>query len=312
MIIVGLTTYPKRYERLIETLPYILNQTLKYDKLCIVIDDNLQENEISNYLKLKDLDNRIEILFGESKWRVANKLLVPYKKYSDSVIITCDDDMYYPNTAFQEMYEVWLNNKECIVAQEINPAQIDCMTVKYINSFDVMLRQKEFGKYLTVCCLFPPKSLEDTDVYNFEKYMYITKGFNDEIWFWLHTTMKGIYVIGLDYTVSYQIDGVSMPFDETALTNVNGNPLEIEAYITRFNEIYGPSLLKTFNEKPIIFNIEYDNLFAFIGNIQWIWQLYHNMYIQLQLGKTIHKSHKFLIKNVINRLVWKKIEKIFI
>jgi hypothetical protein len=308
MIIVSLTTYPKRYKRLKEVLPYILNQTLKFDKLCIVIDDNIAENEIQDYLLLKDLDSRIEILFGESKWRSANKLLTTYKKYPNDIIITCDDDMYYPNTAFQEMYDVWLKNKECIIAQEINPAQIDCLTVKYINSFDVMLRQKEFGKYLSVCCLFPPRSLEDTDVYNYDNFKYVTNGNHDELWFWIHTTIKGIYVIGLDYTVSYQIDEVAMKFDETALTNINGNPKEIEAYIERYNKIYGLKLLNTFNTKPIIFDLEYNNLFAFIGNIQWIWHLYHNMSIQLNLGKTIHKSHLFLINGAITKLQWKSIK----
>ena len=312
MIIASLTTYPKRLKRLKETLPFILNQTLIYDKLCIVIDDNLMENEINEYLKLRELDSRIEILFGENKWRSANKLLVTYKKYPGAIIITCDDDMYYPTTAFQEMYEVWQGNKDCIVAQEINPALIDFMTVKYLNSFDVMLRQKEFGKYLSVCCLFPPYSLEDTDVYNYENFMYVTNGMHDELWFWIHTTIKGIYVIGLDYTVSYQLDGVSMPFDESALTNINGNPKEIEAYISRYNEKYGTKMINTFNEKPIIFTLEYNNLFSFIGNIQWIWQLYHTMNIQLNLGKSIHKSHLFLIDNSLKRFQWKKVDKTFI
>ena len=60
MIIASLTTYPKRLKRLKETLPFILNQTLIYDKLCIVIDDNLMENEINdlfNFIKYKKYEN---------------------------------------------------------------------------------------------------------------------------------------------------------------------------------------------------------------------------------------------------------------
>lgn len=308
MIIASLTTYPKRFDRLLKTLPYILNQSLYFEQLCIVIDDDLSIEDVKKYEDLKKLDNRIQILKGEKKWKSANKLLTTYKEYSNDIIITCDDDMLYPSNAFKQMYDVWKNNQDCIVAQEINPAYIDLVTVKYLNSFDVMLRQKEFGKYLTMCCLFPPKALENTEAYDYEKFEFITHGNHDELWFWLQTTMKGIYVIGLDYTVSYQIDGVAMPYDDSALTHINGNPKEIEGYIERFNQIYNLPLLQVFNDKPIIFHLEYDNLFAFIGNIQWIWQLYHSMNIQIDLGKTIGKSQMYLLEPTIKKFKWKNIK----
>ena len=97
MIIVSITTIPKRLNYLDRVLPILLNQTLKYDKLVINLDNNLTSEEYKAYDKLAERDPRIELYKDcDPKWRSANKLLPTIQRYPDAVVITMDDDLEYP------------------------------------------------------------------------------------------------------------------------------------------------------------------------------------------------------------------------
>lgn len=306
-IIVSLTTYPKRIEYLKTCLPYILNQTLKYDILRINLDDSLTNEEIKLYDEIKKLDSRIEIGFGKSLFRSANKLLPTIKEYPNDLVITCDDDQRYTAEMFKELYDKWLENPNCIIAHEINPVLInENNEVYFMNSFDIKLLQKEFGKYLSNCCLFPPRTFENTDVFNEKDFMYVTNAKHDELWFWLHSTMKGVYCIGLNSTMSLELDEITLPLDETALTNENKENDVIAGYIKRYNELYKDKLLDIFKKNPIIINLTKDNYQAIIGNLNILYNFYFKNALIFKIDSTIKKSHIKLLYRYIHKIKnWK-------
>lgn len=295
MIIVSTTTIPCRKELFLKTIPHILNQTYKFDKYCINIDDNLTEEDYAFYEGLKKLDPRIEITKCEAKWRVNNKLLPTIKKYPDDVVITIDDDMDYEEHCIEELVDVWEKNKDCIVCHEINPAiMTPTGELRYLNTLDVKLYQKEFGKYLTHSCLFPPHIFNNTDVFDYDTMMAMTDGNNDEFWFWTQTTIKGVYVIGLDWTISMSIDSnFRHEKEDYTLTNTNCQQFVIDTYNYRFNSKYGEAIKKSMNENPIIFYVNRENLQAIVASLGQIKSLYGGFYkIIFKVDKTsMKRSH---------------------
>ena len=66
-IVVSLATYSGCLPRLEKTLPYILNQTLKYDVLLINVQDDISDEEFSKFESLSKYDSRIVVKKCHSK-----------------------------------------------------------------------------------------------------------------------------------------------------------------------------------------------------------------------------------------------------
>jgi hypothetical protein len=274
-VIVSITTIPKRKEMFLQTLPFILQQ--KYvKKICINLDNNLSQEDYDFYDKqVATQDSRIELdKTCESKWRSANKLLPTIQKYPDDVIVTMDDDLSYDENCVKELVEMYEKNPDCIICQEINPAVIMNGELRYVNTLDIKLMQKEFGKYLSHSCLFPPHVFDDTEVFDFDKMMKLTNGTHDELWFWEQTTLKGVQVIGLDYTISMGIDSTIQHNGDYQLTDINAQQTNIDNYNFKFNCEYADKIQKVIRSKPIEFFVTRENLQAHVGSLWQIKQLY--------------------------------------
>lgn len=281
--VVSLATYSGRLPRLEKTLPYILNQTLPYDILLINVQDDMSDEEFSKFESLSKHDSRIIVKKRPAKWRSFNKFIHAYKEYKDHTIITVDDDICYPKHMISTLFDTHIRHPNTIIAHELNPIDIDCSSGKIINRMaaDIKLRQKCFNKYLTGCCLFPPNIFDDCidDLSDFDEFMKITNATHDELWLWIHSTIKGIPVIGLDYTWTFDLDG-AIPSDEKSLCRINGNPMNVAEYDKRINESkYGKMLYNIVNETPVVFTVSNTNLLAITGNMSAINRIYQNFKI---------------------------------
>jgi hypothetical protein len=298
-VIVSITTIPKRKEMFLQTLPFILQQ--KYvKKICINLDNNLSQEDYDFYDKqVATQDSRIELdKTCDAKWRVCNKLLPTIKKYPNDVIVTMDDDLSYDEDCVKELVEMYEKNPDCIIAQEINPAIYRNGELRYYNTLDIKLMQKEFGKYLTHSCLFPPHVLDNTEVYDYDKMMKFTQGNNDELWFWEQTTLKGIRVIGLDWTISLGIDTtINHEKDDYTLTNTNARQEVIDNYNFLYNNEYGDKIRAVLNNPKncIEFNVNRNNLIAHVSSLPIIKQLYEGYHIKFVVDETMKKSHSWYL-----------------
>ena len=282
-IVVSLATYSGRLPRLEKTLPYILNQTLPYDILLINVQDDISDEEFLKFESLSKHDSRIIVKKRPAKWRSFNKFIHAYKEYKDHTIITVDDDICYPKHMISTLFDTHIRHPNTIIAHELNPIDIDRSSGKIINRMaaDIKLRQKCFNKYLTGCCLFPPNIFNDCieELSDFDEFMKITNATHDELWLWIHSTIKGIPVIGLDYTWTFDLDG-AIPPDEKSLCMINGNPINVAEYDKRINESkYGKKLYDVVNETPVVFTVSNTNLLAITGNMAAINRIYQNFKI---------------------------------
>ena len=306
MKIVSLATYDKRYSYLKQTIHSICQQSYKFDKLVVNIPDNTHQEDICKFKDLlKDIDSRAELKLRDYRWRSANKLLWTAKEHPDSCIITCDDDIFYPKNFFEELYSKWLENKDCIIAHEISPVHLDNGKILHVNGFDIKLMQKTYGRYLSGCCLFPPHCLEGTEAYDFDKFFDVTNATHDELWFWCMTTLKQIKSIGLNCTMSFDLDQLSLPRDENSLSKINSDPY-LRSYNEKINKHFGVKLANIVAEQTCEFPLNKDNFLAVCGNIQQICKTYGMFYhICFKCDDTILKSHLVFLHNAANRLPWK-------
>lgn len=273
-----MATMSSRMARLKENLPSIINQSYNFDKLIINIDDNITEEEYSFYLELKKEDERIEIKKRDSKLRSYKKLLPVLPEYPDDVIITIDDDIYYPKDCFKYLVEQYEKTPDCIIAHETNPILINKEKnyVDFIIGFDIKLLQKSWPKYLSGCALFPPHVFDGTDIFDIEKMMYCTKGLHDELWFWVNSTLNGVMVVGLNYVRSFEPE-VLTPYneDEFRLANINAKNSQNKEYMDAINELYGERLLVQINSKKVLFEINKDNVYSFLFLLPYIRSFYN-------------------------------------
>lgn len=270
-VIVSLTTIPKRKERLIENLPSIRNQSYAFDKLVINIDDNLTEEDYKFYDSLAEQDKRIIINKCEAKWRSCNKLLPTIKMFPDYPIITCDDDVYYPEHCFKYLVEQYNKTPDCVIAHEVNPIIVKKDFVSYVNGYDFKLCQTEWGKYLSNCALFPPHVFDGTDLYDYDKMMKCTNGTHDELWFWVMSTINKVQCVGLNYVYSFALENhTPWKSDEYRLSDFNNTDDKINEYMVKINEMYGKQLLDAINSKPTVFTLNKDNVLTFILGLDLI------------------------------------------
>lgn len=283
MVIVSMTTIPKRKDRLMDNLPALLNQSYKFDKLIINIDDNLSDEDYKWYDALLEKDSRIEINKAEAKWRSCNKLLPTLKKYPEDIIITLDDDIFYPEDTVKELVEWHEKEPECIISHEINPLNIKDDYVSYDNAYDVMLMQKEWGKYFSNCALFPPHVFDGTDLYDYDKMMECTNGTHDELWFWVQSTLNGVQCIGLNYVRSFAPEMLRQYEEgEYQLTTLNNSASKIDSYMKKINAMYGKRLLENIKAKPCVFTITKDNIYTFLFLLPYVKKWYKGAQIEIK------------------------------
>jgi len=106
-IIISLTSYPGRIYDIHYCLYSLLNQSFKPDRLILWLSKeefpDLEEDLPSNILNLKK--HGLEIKWTEKNFRSYDKLIHSLKEYPSDIIVTADDDLYYPNDWLERLYE---------------------------------------------------------------------------------------------------------------------------------------------------------------------------------------------------------------
>ncbi len=115
--IVSLTTFPARIHTLKYTLYSILTQTLHPKKIIL----SLSREEFANYPLPREITALescgVEILWNDDNLKQYNKIIPILKKYPNEVIVTLDDDIFYPRDLLSGLWNAHLSNKKAIWAQ---------------------------------------------------------------------------------------------------------------------------------------------------------------------------------------------------
>lgn len=257
-IIVSLTSYPARIALVHKGITTLLQQTMKPDKVILWLAREQFPNGI------KDLPKELLMLQKSGltiSWcndiRSYKKLIPALKEYPEDIIVTADDDAYYPKNWLELLYA------SCITEQN---TFIHCHRITRIYKVDDEWRNISAGKfpypqptYLHKLVglggvLYPPHVLHE-DVLDENKFMTLAPT-NDDIWFWLMAVLAGTRIVSIPNAnpIPKTIEG-TQGHESLTLINDHGQKLFWKDFYAILNA-YPQINEKLENEYVLMHNIE--------------------------------------------------------
>lgn len=118
--VVTLTSYPPRFPTLYKCLRTLLSQSVTPDKLVLWIAEN-DANHLPR--KVSQLQSRGLEIKTCPDLKSFKKIIYAYREYPNANLITCDDDVIYPNNWLETLIDGHLEHPEDIIchrARHIN------------------------------------------------------------------------------------------------------------------------------------------------------------------------------------------------
>lgn len=192
-LIVSLTSFPERMPNIIYTLYSLLDQSIKPNRiiLCLTEDEfpNKEEDIPTEVLKFKEFGLTI-------KWcehlRSFTKLIPTLEEFPESVIVTADDDIYYPKNWLEILWKEHIKYPQDIISHRARRVKFDNDNICHYNSWEMISDEEDasFLNFLTGVggVLYPPHALHD-EVFNKKVFKDICP-YADDIWFWIMAIKK--------------------------------------------------------------------------------------------------------------------------
>ena len=242
LFIVTLTSYGAR---LTETAPYaiwsLFNQSTLPDKILLYLDrENWNENNIPPLLK-KEMEHGLEVRFC-TDIKSYKKLNFALEEFPDDVLITVDDDAYYPKDWLEKLLQT---HKE-------NPEKICCHRAHVIregrpyNKWKWRATAKDEANMLFPTgiggVLYPPHSL---DLTHLKEIMRLAPQ-ADDIAYWAMAKLKGTKhaLVKNGYFEFNLVNGVDDSDSLMATNRKQGkNDLQFNEVVNKILKSYGNSTL---------------------------------------------------------------------
>lgn len=220
-LIVTLTSFPERMHDIHYTLYSLLNQSLKPDEVVLWLAPEEfpgGEKDIpQTVLKLKE--NGLSIKWCPN-WRSYKKLIPALKEYPDDILVTADDDIYYPSTWLELLYAGYLRNPKAVHGHRGHKLQFN-------KQGEILPYKKwkhrishDFASFHNFCTgaggiLYPPHSLyrDAADIKLFQRLAPNA----DDLWFWAMAVLNGTPINIVDNNLKQLI--YVNPERELKLTN---------------------------------------------------------------------------------------------
>ena len=186
-IILSLTSYPARMYDIHYTIYSLLTQTLKPNKIILYLGEDKFPNRDKDLPKnlLEFTKYGLEIRYTKDL-KSFTKLIPALKEYPNSIIITADDDIFYPQNWLDKLYNCWKNNKDCVVCHRAHKVEIDNMKIAPYYKWKKCITENKssFYNFFTGVggVLYPPNCFYK-DIDNEELFMKLAPN-ADDIWFW--------------------------------------------------------------------------------------------------------------------------------
>ena len=208
-LIVSLTSFPARIDKVHLTINTLLKQNLKPDRVILWLSESqFTDKKLPETLtKLTDLG--LEIRYSEEDIRSYKKLVPALKEFPDDIIVTADDDMYYKEDWLEGLYNAYLINPKNIYTRRGCRARVVNDKIDIIKPRDYNFEYNFPTDYNNLLMggsgtLYPPHTLND-DIFNIELIKNLIPT-HDDIYFWVMGILNGTkvgVVGGFDYSFYY-------------------------------------------------------------------------------------------------------------
>lgn len=191
-LIVSLTSYEDRFQDLPKTIYSLLNQTLRPDRIILWLDEKGNDLTSLPYEITRFIKNGLEIKFVKDIGSYT-KVIYAFEHFSDSVIVTADDDIYYPKDWLKRLYLSYISCQNDIHCHRAHRVGVNNGKVIPYEKWKKHVDEESarYDNFLTGAggVLYPPecfsKEVLREDI--FLKYAPTA----DDIWFWVMALVHG-------------------------------------------------------------------------------------------------------------------------
>jgi hypothetical protein len=252
-VIVSLTSYPTRIPRIHYTIISLLKQTIKPDEIILWLGEEKFPNrndDLPNKL-IKLTEHGLTIKYCKDI-RSHTKLIPALRKYSEDIIVTTDDDIFYPNNWLELLINSYNQDQttiHCHRAHKITFTQNG--DICRYNDWKSNIEYKEtvisYTNFLTGVggVLYPPHVLYP-DVTNESLFMKLAP-LADDVWFWAMAVMNGTKICVVKNNIGKMLSNTPMDYDDIispdGLCAVNvmqcQNDIQIKQVLKHYPQILG-------------------------------------------------------------------------
>ena len=185
-IIVSLTSFEERFDDLVISLYSLLNQTVKPDRIILWLSDNFKSLNDIPYDITRFIKNGLEIRFVKDIGSYT-KAIYAFKEFKNSIIVTADDDIYYPKDWLAKLYYSYIANPKDISVHRAHRVKIEESQIAPYETWTKQIEEENarFDNFLTGVggVLYPPNCFSKEVL---RDDIFLTKcQYADDIWFWV-------------------------------------------------------------------------------------------------------------------------------
>lgn len=205
-IIVSLTSFPQRVNRIWIVIESIIRQELKPDRIILWLSINQFKDLNSLPKKLFKMQKRgLEIRFCEDDLRSHKKYYYAINEFLDDIIITVDDDVIYNSYIIKYLVQSHKNYPSSIICNHASKIRISRKTIlPYKEWENIRMKCGPSSKIIPIGVggvLYPPGSLHK-DVFNIDIFKK-TCFYADDIWLNTMARLKGTFSVKTNYYSNY-------------------------------------------------------------------------------------------------------------
>ena len=247
LLIVSLTSFPERMYDLHYCLYSLLTQSLKPNILVLWLAEEQfpnKENDIpKEVLELKK--NGLTIKWCEDI-KSYKKLIPALKEYPNDIIVTADDDIFYPKDWLKNMWDAHKKHPNSIISARSRKIQINNNKIDSYLNWKLNYSEQD-PSYLNLPTgaggtLFVPNSLND-NIFDEELFLKLCPS-GDDIWFWAMAILNKTKIYAIEkpmHLLCYvNIARELGILDETTLWEINKsgkNDVQFQNVLNQFPEI---------------------------------------------------------------------------
>ncbi len=244
-IIVSLTSFTARFEKLHLVIRSVLLQTMKPDEIILYLDDVDEEGSFECNLpdSLKEMQTYgLDIQKRPGAMKPHKKYYYAIKEHPNDMVITIDDDIMYPENLIESLYKTHIAFPQCVVATRAHKMRFkaDGSFMPY-NSWYWAYPVKNKPRMDLLATgvggvLYPPYCM-DPDLLNIDLIMKLSP-IADDLWLKIMQVKKGTCVVVADLNVSRT--RADIPGTQTWTLNAdNVHQSRNDDYLQRLFKYYG-------------------------------------------------------------------------
>lgn len=222
-VVVSLTSYGRRVNKVVYcTIVSLLRQSYKPDHIVLWLDnDNWSKDNVPSNLK-RLYDYGLEIRFCDD-YRSFKKLLPSLKEFPGSIIITCDDDMYYSKDFVRTLVNEHKRHPNCIcsLGGEVPTVGKDGKLIPFME-WPCPKGRREEAPFTPVgfCGILYKKDLLHKDITNYDLCSRLSPN-ADDLWFYIMEVMAKTKCILIKRREPYPVDYIYQKIHSSSLTASN-------------------------------------------------------------------------------------------